>query len=51
MRDPLLYDVQINTGRTTIDEAASLIERLVRGESELAGSTAQINQRGAGAIA
>ena len=51
VRDPLLYDVQINTGRTTIDEAASLIERLVRGESELAGSTAQINQRGAGAIA
>ena len=33
VHDPLLYDVQINTGRTTIDEAAAMIEQLVRGES------------------
>jgi len=30
LNDPLLYDVQINTGRTTLDEAATLIEQLVR---------------------
>jgi len=30
LNDPLLYDVQFNTGRTTLDEAATLIEQLVR---------------------
>ncbi len=29
--DPLLYDVQINTGRVGIDEAAALVADLVRG--------------------
>lgn len=36
VNDPLLYDVQINTGRTTLDEAASLIERLVHIEQHVA---------------
>lgn len=39
VHDPLLYDIQINTGKTTIEEAASMIEQLVRSE------------QGAGAIA
>jgi cytidylate kinase len=30
LNDPLLYDMQINTGRTTLDEATALIEQLVR---------------------
>jgi cytidylate kinase len=30
LNDPLLYDVQFNTGRTTLDEATTLIEQLVR---------------------
>jgi CMP/dCMP kinase len=30
LNDPLLYDVQINTGRTTLDEATAMIEQLVR---------------------
>ena len=30
LNDPLLYDAQFNTGRTTLDEAATLIEQLVR---------------------
>jgi cytidylate kinase len=36
VNDPLLYDVQINTGRTTLDEAASVIERLVHIEQHAA---------------
>jgi cytidylate kinase len=32
VNDPLLYDVQINTGRTTLDEATTMIEQLVRVE-------------------
>lgn len=51
VNDPLLYDVQINTGRTTIDEAVGLLEQLVRSEqSDGAGATASRNH-GAGAIA
>ncbi|MDQ2767374.1 MAG: cytidylate kinase-like family protein [Gemmatimonadota bacterium] len=49
--DPLLYDVQINTGRTTIDEAAALIEQLVRAGSELTAGSAPSHSHGAGAIA
>jgi cytidylate kinase len=33
LRDPMLYDVQINTGRMSIDEAVSMVERMVRGAS------------------
>ncbi|HSU93769.1 MAG TPA: cytidylate kinase-like family protein [Gemmatimonadaceae bacterium] len=36
VNDPLLYDVQINTGRTTLDEAASIIAQLVRAEQSVA---------------
>jgi cytidylate kinase len=49
--DPLLYDVQINTGRTTIDEAAALIEQLVRAGEEMAEGASSKHQHGAGAIA
>lgn len=31
--DPLLYDLQLNTGRVSIDDAATLVAGLVRGES------------------
>lgn len=48
--DPLLYDVQINTGRTTIDEAAALVERLVRDEHDLRLSVTPVYEHGAGAI-
>jgi CMP/dCMP kinase len=36
VNDPLLYDVQINTGRTTLDEATSIIAQLVRAEQSVA---------------
>ena len=36
VNDPLLYDVQINTGRTTLDEATSIIAQLVRAEQGVA---------------
>ena len=49
--DPLLYDMQINTGRTTIDEAAALIEQLVRAGEEMTAGSAAGHQHGAGAIA
>lgn len=48
--DPLLYDIQINTGKTTIEDAAAIIEQLVRGPQEGFASTIQ-HERGAGAIA
>jgi CMP/dCMP kinase len=48
--DPLLYDVQINTGRTTIEDAAAILEQLVRGPQE-GFVTTGIHERGAGAIA
>jgi CMP/dCMP kinase len=35
VNDPLLYDVQINTGRTTLDEATSMIAQLVRAEQSV----------------
>jgi len=49
--DPLLYDIQINTGRTTIDEAAALIERLVRAGGEIGAGAPRQRAQGAGAIA
>jgi cytidylate kinase len=49
--DPLLYDVQINTGRTTIDEAVTMIEQLVRGESHAAFAHAGSHEHGASTIA
>lgn len=49
--DPLLYDVQINTARATIDEAAALVERLVRGEHDTLAGIAARDEHGAGAIA
>jgi cytidylate kinase len=51
VHDPLLYDVQINTGRTTFDEAASMIERLVRGEHGVGASAPESRNHGASAIA
>jgi CMP/dCMP kinase len=51
VHDPLLYDVQINTGRTTIDEAASMIEQLVRVEQHAGAGAEDARTRGAAAIA
>jgi cytidylate kinase len=51
VNDPLLYDVQINTGRTTFDEGASMIERLVRAEQTEIAAAAESPKHGAGAIA
>lgn len=50
LNDPLLYDVQINTGRTSFDEAARMIEQLVRGDGVGAG-TGESRKHGASAIA
>ncbi|HEY2898323.1 MAG TPA: cytidylate kinase-like family protein [Gemmatimonadaceae bacterium] len=36
VNDPLLYDVQINTGRTTLDEAVTMLEQLARVEQSAA---------------
>jgi len=49
--DPLLYDVQINTGRTSIEQAAAIVERRVRDEGDAAFVSAESRKRGAGAIA
>jgi cytidylate kinase len=51
VNDPLLYDMQINTGRTTLDEAAGIIEQLVRPEQREGANTAESRSHGAGAIA
>jgi cytidylate kinase len=51
VNDPLLYDVQINTGRTSFDEAASMIEQLVRGEQGAGAGSRESRMHGAGAIA
>jgi hypothetical protein len=51
VRDPLLYDVQINTGRTSLDEAASMTELLVRSEQRPGAVPHESRQHGAGAIA
>lgn len=48
--DPLLYDVQINTGRTAIEDAAAILEQLVRGQQEGFVTTGR-HERGASAIA
>jgi cytidylate kinase len=49
--DPLLYDVQINTGRTSIDEAAALVEQLVRTGEEMSAASGDRHIHGASAIA
>ncbi len=51
VHDPLLYDVQINTGRTTLDEAAALVEQLVRGDQRVGAGAREEQHHGAGAIA
>jgi cytidylate kinase len=51
VNDPLLYDVQINTGRTSFDEAASMIEQLVRGDHGVNAGAQESRTHGAGAIA
>jgi cytidylate kinase len=51
VNDPLLYDVQINTGRTSFDEAASMIEQLVRGDHGVSAGAQESRTHGAGAIA
>jgi cytidylate kinase len=51
VHDPLLYDVQINTGRTTIDEAAALIEQLVRTGEGMTAESETRQEHGVGAIA
>lgn len=51
VNDPLLYDVQINTGRTTLDEAVGLIEQLVRAQRNAQGGSQVSRTHGAGAIA
>jgi CMP/dCMP kinase len=51
LNDPLLYDVQINTGRTTIEEAVAMIEQLIRGERSADASADEHQKHGAGAIA
>lgn len=48
--DPLLYDIQINTGRTSIDEAAILVEKLVRGQQASSFASSGGREHGAGAI-
>ncbi|MEO6211211.1 MAG: cytidylate kinase-like family protein [Gemmatimonadaceae bacterium] len=50
VHDSLLYDVQINTGRTTIDEAAAMIEQLLRGEQTASFASAGSRERGADRI-
>jgi len=51
VNDPLLYDVQINMGRTTFEEATSIIEQLVRAGRHEGGMTAEARAHEAGAIA
>jgi cytidylate kinase len=50
VNDPLLYDVQINTGRATLDEATSMIEQLVRAEQPVGAGAGEGQKHGAGAI-
>jgi cytidylate kinase len=51
LNEPLLYDVQINTGRTTLDEAAAMIEQLVRAGQRVGATQEETLARGAAAIA
>ena len=51
VHDPLLYDVQINTGRTSLDEAASIIEQLARGDQHVDSVAREEQHHGAGASA
>jgi cytidylate kinase len=51
VNEPLLYDVQINTGRTTLDEAAAMIEQLVRAGQRAGATQEETLARGAAAIA
>jgi cytidylate kinase len=49
LREPLLYDVQINTGRVSIEEAVNMVEQMVH-ETSTSG-TAATREQGAGATA
>ena len=51
VNDPLLYDVQINTGRTTFDEATTMIEQLVRVAQHVEAGAVDSRTHGAAAIA
>jgi cytidylate kinase len=51
LNDPLLYDVQINTGRTSLDEATTMIEQLVRIEQHASSVHDETRAHGAAAIA
>jgi cytidylate kinase len=48
VRDALLYDVQINTGRMTVEEAVGVVERAVRGAPAVAAAE---REQGVGASA
>lgn len=48
LRDPLLYDVQFNTGRMSVEEAVSVVEQMVHGAP--IGAAAH-HEQGAGATA
>ena len=51
VHDPLLYDLQINTGKTTIEEAVAMIEQRVRGKQGAGFASSGAREHGAGAIA
>lgn len=48
VRDPLLYDVQLNTGRMSVEEAVGVVEQMVHGAP---ASVAAHHEHGAGAPA
>lgn len=51
INESLLYDVQINTGKTSIDEAAAMLERLIRGEVTQSFESTGSREHGADVIA
>ncbi|MGH7635151.1 MAG: AAA family ATPase, partial [Gemmatimonadaceae bacterium] len=48
LRDPLLYDVHINTGRMSVEEAVGVVEQMVHGAP---AGVAKHQEQGAGATA
>jgi cytidylate kinase len=48
LRDPLLYDVHINTGRMSVEEAVGVVEQMVHGAP---AGVAKHQEHGAGATA
>jgi CMP/dCMP kinase len=48
--DPMLYDLQINTGRLSIEEAVTVVEQVVR-DTPSASASAADREHGAAAIA